>query len=170
MTKGAQAVGGEPGDFRQVLAGAICREIGARNFYKTISDAIKNAEGKEKFARLSGDEEGHRVKLEGWYLKLFDAKFVADKRELDGAEIKGVRVGEKAGAMEALDIAIHAEMKAEEFYSDQAKTIERAELRKLLEQLAAEEHGHYELLLAERGSLTGGFYWFDIDSSQPLED
>ena len=39
--------GGETGDFKQVLAGAIYREIGARNFYKTISDSIKNAEGKE---------------------------------------------------------------------------------------------------------------------------
>jgi rubrerythrin len=163
-------VGGEPGDFKQVLAGAICREIGARNFYKTISDAIRNAEGKEKFARLSGDEEGHRAKLEGWYLKLFDEKFVADKKELDGAEIKGVRISEKAGALEAIDIAIKAEMRAEEFYSSRAETVGQAELRKLLGQLAAEEHGHYELLLAERGSLTGGFYWFDIDSSQPLED
>lgn len=163
-------MGGETGNFRQVLAGAICREIGARNFYKTISDSIKNAEGKEKFARLSGDEEGHRVKLEGWYQKLFNAKFVAGKKELGDGEIKGVRVDEKTGAMEALDIAIRAEMRAEEFYSNQAETVEHADLKKLLEQLAAEEHGHYELLLAERGSLTGGFYWFDIDSSQPLED
>jgi len=163
-------VGGETGDFRQVLAGAICREIGARNFYKTISDSIKNVEGKEKFARLSGDEEGHRVKLEGWYQKLFDAKYSPGGKELLDAEIKGVHIGEKAGALEALDLAIHAEMRAEEFYSNQAETVERPELKKLLEQLAAEEHGHYELLLAERGSLTGGFYWFDIDSSQFLED
>ncbi len=163
-------MGGETGDFRKILAGAICREIGARNFYKAISDSIANAEGKERFSRLSGDEEGHRVKLEGWYLKLFEAKFVADRKDLDDAEIKGVHIGEKAGAMEALDLAIHAEMRAEEFYSYQAETVERPEFKKLLEQLAAEEHGHYELLLAERGALTGGFYWFDIDSSQPLED
>jgi rubrerythrin len=163
-------MGGEPGDFRQVLAGAICREIGARNFYKKISDSIKNAEGKERFARLSGDEEGHRVKLEGWYQKLFNAKYSPGAKELGDAEIKGVHIGEKAGALEALDLAIRAEMQAEEFYSHQAEAVERAELKQLLEELAAEEHGHYELLLAERSSLTGGFYWFDIDSSQFLED
>ena len=110
------------------------------------------------------------MKLEGWYRKLFNAKYSPDEKELCDAEIKGVHVSEKAGAMEALDLAIQAEMRAEEFYSSQAEAVERAELKKLLVQLAAEEHGHYELLLAERSSLTGGFYWFDIDSSQFLED
>ncbi len=157
-------------DFKHVLAGAIYREIGARNFYRQIADAIKNPEGSERFGRLSADEEGHRVKLEGWYLKLFEAKFVADKKELDGAEIKGVHVGEKTGAMEAIDIAINAEMKAEEFYAREAGKVDNAELKKLLMQLSGEEHGHYELLLAERGSLAGNFYWFDMDSAQFLED
>jgi len=157
-------------DFKHVLAGAIYREIGARNFYRQIAEAIKNPEGSERFVRLSADEEGHRVKLEGWYLKLFEAKFVADTKELESAEIKGVHVGEKTGAMEAIDIAINAEMKAEEFYAREAGKVDNAELKKLLMQLSGEEHGHYELLLAERGSLAGNFYWFDMDSAQFLED
>jgi len=163
-------VKGQSGDFRGVLAGAICREIGARNFYRQIADAITNAEGKEKFAGLSKDEEGHRVKLESWYRKLFHVKFVVDTKDLDGAEIKGVHVDEKTGAMEALDLAIKAEMKAEEFYASQAEAVDNSELKELLERLSLEEHGHYEFLLAERNSLTGGFYWFDMDSSQFLED
>lgn len=157
-------------EFRQILAGAIYREIGARNFYKQISGAIQNAEGKERFKRLSSDEERHRVKLEGWYKKLFDAKFVADRKELAEAEIKGVHVGKKAGAMEALDLAIQAEMKAEEFYAKQAEAVAQPEFKELLLKLSGEEHGHYELLLAERNSFIGGFYWFDMDSSQFLED
>ena len=157
-------------DFKHVLAGAIHREIGARNFYRRISEAITNPEGRERFDRLSKDEDGHRVKLEGWYRKLFKAKFVVDTKELDGAEIKGVHVGEKTGAMEALDIAIDAEMKSEEFYAREAGMVDDAELTKLLVQLSGEEHGHYELLLAERGSLAGNFYWFDLDSAQFLED
>jgi rubrerythrin len=157
-------------DFKRVLAGAIYREIGARNFYRQIAGAIKNPEGSERFNGLSKDEDSHRVKLEGWYLKLFKAKFVADRKELDGAEIKGVRVDGKTGAMAALDIAIDAEMKAEEFYAREAGKVEDAELAKLLTQLSGEEHGHYELLLAERNSLAGNFYWFDLDSAQFLED
>lgn len=158
------------GDFRDVLGGAICREIGARDFYRLISDTIKNPEGKERFSRLSKDEEGHRVKLEGWYQKLFKAVFTADAKELKSAEIRGVVVDEKVGAMAALDIAIKAEAKAEEFYADQAKKVDEPRLRDLLEQLAGEEHGHYELLSAERNALTGQFYWFDMDSTPFLED
>lgn len=157
-------------DFRQVLAGAIYREIGARNFYKRISGAIKNADGKERFKRLSSDEERHRAKLEGWYRKLFTDKFLADEKELRDAEIKGVRVDDKTGAMAALDIAIKAEMQAEEFYAGEAEKVTESELKELLLKLSGEEHGHYELLEAERSSLAGGFYWFDIDSSQFLED
>jgi rubrerythrin len=163
-------VKGRTDDFKKVLAGAIYREIGARDFYGRIAEAIKNAEGKERFDRLSKDEEGHRVKLEGWYRKLFDGTFTPDKKELDAAEIKGVHVDEKTGAVAALDIAIKAEMKAEEFYAAQAASVENAELKKLLAQLSAEEHGHYELLLAERGALAGNFYWFDMNSTQFLED
>jgi rubrerythrin len=160
----------QEGDFRRTLSGAIYREIGARNFYRNMAGAIKNAEGSERFKRLSSDEERHRVKLEGWYRKLFDAAFIADERELGSAEIKGVSIDEKTGAMAALDIAIKAEMQAEEFYASQAEAVEQDELRELLVQLSTEEHGHYELLLAERNSLAGGFYWFDMDSSQFLED
>jgi rubrerythrin len=158
------------GEFMRILAGAICREIGARDFYGKISNAIKNPEGKERFKRLSGDEEGHRIKLETWYKKFFNKVFVADKKELEESEIKGFQVDEKAGAMMALDIAIKAEMKAEEFYSSQAEAVEDPQFKDLLVKLAGEEHGHYELLLAERNSLTGGFYWFDMDSSSFLED
>lgn len=157
-------------DFKHVLAGAIYREIGARDFYRTIADAIKNPEGKKRFSHLSNDEEGHRLKLEGWYRKLYEAPFVADKKESRKAEIKGVVVDEKTGAMAALDIAIKAEMKAEEFYAHQAETVSDPRLRDLLVQLAGEEHGHYELLSAERNALVGQFYWFDMDSTPFLED
>jgi len=158
------------GEFRQILAGAIYREIGARNFYKMISDAIQNLEGKERFKRLSGDEDGHRIKLESWYEKFFEKAFIAEKKELRDAEIKGIEINKKAGAMEALDIAIRAEMKAEEFYTSQAEVVDDPQFKDLLEKLAGEEHGHYESLLAERNSLAGGFYWFDMDSSAFLED
>ncbi len=161
---------GPKDDFKGALAGAIYREIGSRDFYKRIAEAIKNAEGKERFARLSGDEDGHREKLEGWYRKLFDEPFVPDKKGLALAEVKGVKVDRKAGAMAALDLAIKAEEKSEEFYAAQAESAADARLKKLLMDLSAEEHGHYELLLAERQALAGNFYWFDIDSAQFLED
>lgn len=160
----------EEARFREVLAGAIHREIGARDFYKRISGEIENSEGKERFKRLAGDEEGHRKKLEAWYEKLFDRRFVADTKLLAASEIKGIKIRKRAGAMEALDLAIKAEAEAEDFYTKQAEDVSQAELKELLIRLSKEEHGHYEILTAERNALTGGFYWFDMDSTSFLED
>lgn len=156
--------------YMAVLGGAICREIGARDFYRRIAGEIRNQEGKDRFKRLSGDEEGHRKKLESWYEKLFGRRFVADPAMLAEAEIKGVKIAKQTGAMAALDLAIKAEAAAEEFYAKQAAEVSAPELRDLFTKLSGEEHGHYELLTAERNSLAGGFYWFDMDSTQFLED
>jgi rubrerythrin len=168
--KGARTVSEREGEFKGIMAGAIYREIGARDFYRKIADGIRRPEGKQKFETLSNDEDGHRRKLESWYLKFFGAAFVPDRKGLQDAEIKGVTVSDKTGAMAALDIAIKAEMKAEEFYSAQAQQVTDPQFKELLTRLAGEEHGHYEFLLAERSSLAGGFYWFDIDSASFLED
>ena len=156
--------------YMTVLAGAICREIGARDFYRRISGEIRNAEGKDRFKRLSGDEEGHRKKLESWYEKLFGKRFAADPAMLKEAEIGDVKLSKQAGAMAALDIAIKAEAAAEEFYAKQAESVSAPALKELFAKLSAEEHGHYEMLVAERNSLAGGFYWFDMDSTTFLED
>ncbi len=157
-------------NFMGVLAGAICREIGARDFYRRISAEIKNREGKDRFKRLSGDEEGHRKKLESWYEKLFGKRFASDPKMLEAAEITGVKVSKQTGAMAALDLAIKAEAAAEEFYAKQAEAVSAPALKDLFTKLSAEEHGHYELLTAERNELAGGFYWFDMDSTSFLED
>ncbi|RJR28725.1 MAG: hypothetical protein C4574_04425 [Candidatus Latescibacterota bacterium] len=156
--------------YTEVLAGAICREIGARDFYRRIAGEIRNPEGKDRFKRLSGDEEGHRKKLESWYEKLFGKRFAADPKMLKETEIKDVKLSKQTGAMAALDLAIKAEAAAEEFYAKQAETVSMPELRDLFVKLSGEEHGHYELLTAERNTLAGGFYWFDMDSTQFLED
>jgi len=170
VAKGGRALKGHEKHFESALAGAICREVGARDFYGKLSEAIKNAEGKEKFHRLSADEEGHRAKLESWYRKLFDAPFVADPKMLKESEIRGITVNDLTTALAAIGIAIKAEMRAESFYAAEAAAASVPDVRTLFENLAKEEHGHYELLEAERSSITGGFYWFDIDSANFLED
>ena len=149
---------------------AIYKEIGARDFYRKIGDRITNNEGKEKFLQLSADEDGHRIKLESWLKKLYDVDFVAAPERTAQSEIECVRLDEKAGALEALNIAIEAEARANEFYSKQAGKTDNPELKALFMKLADEENGHYNLLEAERNSLIGGFYWFDIDSTSFLED
>jgi rubrerythrin len=164
------SLSGHDDGMRQAIEGAIYREIGARDFYRKISEHITNPEGREKFSRLSKDEEGHRVKLEGLYEKLFGDEHIQDEEKVRQSEIAGVEISEKTGALAALDVAIKAEAHAIDFYTDQAGRAEDAELRDLFLGFADEEKGHYNLLEAERNSLIGGFYWFDMDSTPFLED
>jgi rubrerythrin len=157
-------------DLRESIELAVYREIGARNFYRRISERISNAEGKGKFVRLSEDEDGHRLKLESWFEKLVGEKFAADEDKIEQSEIRGIDIDEQTGALEALNIAIKAEVQAREFYSEQAERTDIPELKKLFGKLSEEESGHYNLLEAERNSIIGGFYWFDLDSTAFLED
>lgn len=157
-------------DLQRAVELAIYREIGARNFYRCISEEIGNAEGKERFSQLSMDEEGHRIKLESWYEKLTGGEFSPDDVKLEQSEIRSFTVKEQTGALEALGIAIEAEAQAREFYAGQAETASDPELKQLFEKLADEEAGHYALLEAERNSIIGGFYWFDMDDTRFLED
>jgi len=161
---------GHDAELRESIEVAIYREIGARNFYRRISEEIKNSEGMEKFAQLSSDEEGHRVKLEAWFERLVGEKFMGEDEKIEQSEIRGFRIDEQTGALEALNIAIAAEERAREFYAEWAEKTGIQELKELFANLSEEEAGHFNLLEAERNAIIGGFYWFDIDSTSFLED
>lgn len=149
---------------------AIYAEIGASEFYRKISEGIDNRGAKEKFTRLAEDENIHRDKLSAWFLKLTGTEFRAEKEKLEKSEIDPSLIKEVNGAMEALDIAIDAESRANAFYLEQAAGTADKDLKKLYADLAKEEEGHYALLSAEKNSLMGGFYWFDMDSIPFMED
>lgn len=161
---------GHDAGLRESIEVAIYREIGARNFYRRISEEIKNSEGIQKFAQLSADEESHRVKLEAWFERLIGEKFSAQGEKIEQSEIRGFKVDEQTGALEALNIAITAEAQDREFYAERAEKTDTPELKELFTNLSEEEAGHFNLLEAERNAIIGGFYWFDIDSTSFLED
>ncbi len=161
---------GHDAELRESIEIAIYREIGARNFYRRISEQIENSEGARKFAQLSEDEEGHRVKLETWFERLVGEGFSAEKERIEQSEIHGIELNERTGALEALNLAIEAEAKAREFYAERAEKTDLPELRQLFTRLSEEEAGHFNLLEAERNAIIGGFYWFDMDSTSFLED
>ncbi len=157
-------------ELQDAISRAIYAEIGAMNFYAQLAERIENDEGSRRFEQLSSDEKGHRDTLKGWYSRLFGTEFVEDEEEVRKSEISGIEIGEKTGAMEALDIAIEAESRANEFYLAEAEKASDPELKKMFQSLAEQEKGHYDLLTAERNALVGGFYWFDLDHTEFLED
>ncbi|MDD3643331.1 MAG: ferritin family protein [Candidatus Krumholzibacteria bacterium] len=155
---------------RDALSRAIYAEIGASNFYARMASRIANPEGSRRFEELAGDERGHRETLEGWYERLVGEAFEVDEGAIRASEIGDIPIADRAGALEALDIAIEAESKARTFYLEQARRARDAGLREMFERLADQEQGHYDLLGAERNAIVGGFYWFDMDSAGFLED
>jgi rubrerythrin len=155
---------------KDAISRAIYAEIGAMNFYSRMAGRIENEGGSSRFEQLSVDEKGHRDTLKGWYARLFDTEFVEDEHLIRNSEIRDIEISGKAGAMEALDIAIDAESRANDFYLAEAEKASDPELKKMFESLAQQEKGHYDLLTAEKNALTGGFYWFDMDQSGFLED
>ena len=155
---------------KDAISRAIYAEIGAMNFYSRMAGEIANEDGSTRFEQLSEDEKGHRDTLKGWYSRLFETEFVEDEQAIKSAEISGLEISKEAGAIAALDIAIEAESKANDFYLAEAEKAEDPELKKMFESLADQEKGHYDLLTAEKNALTGGFYWFDMDQSGFVED
>jgi rubrerythrin len=157
-------------ELKEAIVLAIYAEIGAMNFYSELAGRIDNPEGKEKFEQLSRDEAGHRDTLKSWFSRKFSVEFEERADKIAGSEIGKLPIGEHAGAMEALSMAIDAEEKAREFYLGEAEKAVDGELKDMFNKLAKQEQGHYDLLTAEKNALAGGFYWFDMDAGGFLED
>jgi len=149
------------------LATAIYNEQSAFDFYTSLSDAIKNKSGKEKFKFLASDEKRHRELLEAHYKKTTGGK----EFPFDPARLKTIKVEirDNTTSAEALDIGIKAEKEAYEFYSKSAEDTQDPDAKKMFLMLAEQEDRHYNLLTAEKQALTGQFYWFDLDTPGVME-
>ena len=165
-----EAGGALPADIGplQILEIGIYNETSARDFYVSMGQSIKNISGKEKFQLLADDEKRHREILEDWYKKESGGR---DFR-FDPSKVKKIKVEVKdhTSAFAAIDLALEAERQAYLFYQEAGKRTKSEKGRQMFEKLAEEEDGHYQKLSAERTALSGGFYWFSLDQSAPLED
>jgi len=149
------------------LGTAIYNEQSAFDFYTGLSEIIKNKSGKKKFEFLASDEKRHRELLEAHYKKTTEGK----EFPFDPARVKiiKVEVRDNTTAAEALDIGIKAEKEAYEFYSKSAEDTQDPDAKKMFLMLAEQEDRHYNLLTAEKQSLTGQFYWFDAGTPGMME-
>ena len=152
----------------EILKIGIYNEVSARDFYLMMSGIIKDVSGRKKFLNLADDEKRHRETLEDWYKKESGGKVFP----FDPKKVKKIRVEVKdhTSAFEAIDIALEAERQAYLFYKEAAKRSKDEKGREMFKKLADEEDGHYQKLSAERNAIAGGFYWFGLDQSAPLED
>jgi rubrerythrin len=151
----------------EALFMAIYNEQSAFDFYRRLSDTIKNPSGKEKFKFLASDEKRHRELLEKHYTKISGGKeFPFDPHKVKTIQVE---VRNNTTASEALDLGIKAEKEAYEFYKKSAEGSKDPEAKKMFLMLAGEEDKHYNVLMAEKQALINQFYWFSLDTPGIME-
>lgn len=152
----------------EALGFAIYNEQSAFDFYKNLSETIQNPSGQERFRFLSLEEKRHRSLLEERYVKESGGqKFLFEPQKVKKIKLK---ISDQASAKEALHLALEAEREAYNSYIRAASQAMDLEGKKMYESLAAEEDKHYQILSSELQMISGGFYWFSLDTSGFMED
>ncbi|MFH1686096.1 MAG: ferritin family protein [bacterium] len=157
----------------KVLKVAIKGEEDGYKFYNLLAERATNDEARRKLENLRNDEMQHKQVLYDLYEKHIGGE-VGELPEhgLNAlAEVfKKGRLEELKSEQEFINLAIEAELAATQYYQDQMESSDDADFRAIFDRLAAEEHGHYQLLMAERESLGGNYHWFSYGEGSPLED
>ena len=157
----------------EILKKAIKGEEDGYYFYNILAGKAKNAEAKRKLEGLRDDEIRHKETLVAIFEKYVggDIGPLPEKGINALAEVfrKG-HVMERHTEMEFLNLAIEAELAATKYYREERDLVDDPSFRKIFDDLADEEHHHFELLQAEKDALAGNYSWFGYDNGAPLED
>lgn len=156
----------------EVLKMAIKGEQDGYYFYNLLSEKADNKDAKLKLQGLRDDEGRHQETLIQMYKKHVGGEVgeLPAKGLTALAEVfrKG-QIGERKTEMEFINLAIEAELAATRYYQQERDLIDDPLFRDIFDQLADEEHGHYELLMAEKEALSGNYYWFEYGDTSPQE-
>ncbi len=156
-----------------VLKTALKGEEDGYRYYDLLSQKATHPDAKRKLEGLRNDEARHKATL----IEIYGRVVGGDIGELPEEGLRPLaKVFEKGrlkalkSEMDYIDLAIEAELAATKHYQEQKDLYDEKDIKDIFEKMADEEHGHYELLMAERQALTGNYYWFGIDGASPLED
>ncbi len=130
-------------DFDELLAGAIEREVEAKEFYEGLSKKAKDPFIKELFADLSRQELGHQEVLERFrYDDTLQMNFqkVEDWKISETVPMPDLSLEMKP--RDAIALAMKKEEAAAKLYTDLARSCKSAEHKNLYLNLAAMELGH----------------------------
>jgi rubrerythrin len=155
-----------------VLRTAIKGEEDGYRFYNLLAEKATNPDAKKKLEGLRDDEQRHKVTL----VALFEQYVGGEIGELPPKGITALaevfrkgHLEERKTEMEFLSLAIEAELAATKYYQMQKEAVADPAFQSIFDQLADEEHNHYELLMAEKEALSGNYYWFEYGDTSPLE-
>jgi rubrerythrin len=157
----------------EVLGMAVRTEIQGRKFYLELSEKVTNPNVKKKIISLAEDEKRHERIVCDFYRQILgkEPQNLPDKGVPDIVKaIRSMNINEKTDLMRILDMAIEAELLAAKFYDRGAKLTEDLKTSRVFEELAAEEDGHYNMLVAEKSALSGDLYWFSREDPNIMEE
>jgi len=155
-----------------ILKKAIKGEEDGLHFYSLLAERATHAEAKRKLEGLRDDEVRHKVTLVALYRKHVGGEI----GKLPAHGINALRkvfakghLDSRNTEMDFINLAIEAELAATKYYREQRNLIADPQFKDIFDQLAEEEHGHFELLQAEKDALSGNYNWFQYGDSSPME-
>ena len=154
------------------LKKAIKGEVDGHIFYDLLAEKATNDEARRRLEQLRDDEVRHKEVLYDMYDLIIGGRpeRLPDKGINALADVfRRGRLDERKTEIEFINLAIDAELAATQFYQAQREKFDDPQFHALLDQLADEENGHYELLQAEKEAMGGNYHWFSLDHSNPME-
>jgi len=145
----------------EVLTIGIKAEMAAQALYEKMKEMSAAADLQDTMDFLIGQEKRH----EHFMRKAFSDQFPDVEVKVPRNTIVPMPgdLDEDAGMKELFDVAMDAEKKANEFYTDLAARTRDPNSRKLLEYIASMELSHLAILKAE-------YHQFELATDQDLDD
>jgi len=149
-------------NLEDLLLAAIKSEVESRYVYQTLADMVKNVFLKDRLTFLAGEENKHRIFIEGLFRKKFPNKEIVLPDETPVPLPTIQMPGENTLLSEVVESAMEAEKASSEFYSGLADIFDDSSIKKTLQYFAAMEMNHYRILEAELESIKR-FEDFDVE-------
>jgi rubrerythrin len=145
----------------EILLQAIHSEILARNAYEMLAGRIEAQDGRLVMTTMSREEEGHRSTLAARYLKLTGKDYEFDASIESGPDFSFVKAStfKYTDALEALKLALSAEIDAIEFYSTAIKETNGMADKSMFKTLLRFEKKHQKILMKEIAKMQKSNHW-----------
>lgn len=130
-------------DYKAILKMAVRNEVEAYEFYKDAACKIKDPVLKDTFEELAGEEQKHKLLLEGYLAH--DGQKMQFKQESDykvAESIDAQPLTTDIAFKDAIAIAMKKEQEAMDMYHGFAENSETAEQKQTFSELAKMEQGH----------------------------
>jgi len=142
----------------EIIEEAIYHEQSSHDYYLKVAAAIQDSSGKEQYRHLAHEEIRHREVLEERYRALTGKRFRYDANKVADDSLPVPT--SNATAIEALEQAMEHELEAVDKYRELAEGASDEESKNVYQQLAQDEHQHYEWFRDQRNALQRGVHWF----------